>query len=44
MKWDKTLILSGDTMLVQSYNLLMSIEDTHLREVLDTFNRAKKKY
>ena len=42
-KWDKnSAILSGDTMLVQSYNLLMSIEDTHLREVLDTFNRAAK--
>ena len=27
-------------MLVQSYNLLMSVEDTYLREVLNTFNKA----
>ena len=42
-KWDKnSAILSGDTMLVQSYNLLMSVEDTYLREVLNTFNKAAK--
>ena len=40
-KWDKnSAILSGDTMLVQSYNLLMSVEDIYLREVLNTFNKA----
>ena len=42
-KWDKnSAILSGDTMLVQSYNLLMSVGDTYLREVLNTFNKAAK--
>ena len=42
-KWDKnSAILSGDTMLVQSYDLLMSVEDTYLREVLNTFNKAAK--
>ena len=42
-KWDKnSAILSGDTMLVQSYNLLMSVEDVYLREVLNTFNKAAK--
>jgi len=41
--WDKnTAILSGDTMLVQCYDLLLSIEDCHLREVLDVFNKAAK--
>ena len=40
-KWDKnSAILSGDTMLVQSFNLLMSVEDAYLREVLSTFNKA----
>ena len=37
------LPLSGDTMLVQSYDLLMSVEDTYLK-VLNTFNKALKKY
>lgn len=42
-KWDKnTAILSGDTMLVQSYDLLMSVEDCYLREILETFNTAAK--
>ena len=42
-KWNKnSAILSGDTMLVQSYDLLMSVEDTYLREVLNTFNKAAK--
>ena len=42
-KWDRnTAILSGDTMLVQSYDLLMSVEDCYLREILDTFNTAAK--
>lgn len=41
--WDKnTAILSGDTMLVQCYDLLLSIEDCHLREVLDVFNKAAR--
>ena len=40
-KWDRnTAILSGDTILVQSYDLLMSVEDCYLREILDTFNTA----
>ena len=42
-KWDRnTAILSGDTMLVQSYDLLMSVEDCYLREILGTFNTAAK--
>jgi len=42
-KWDKnTAILSGDTMLVQSYNLLMNVEDEKLRSVLEVFNKAAK--
>ena len=42
-KWDRnTAILSGDIMLVKSYDLLMSVEDCYLREILDTFNTAAK--
>lgn len=42
-KWNRnTAILSGDTMLVQSYDLLMSVEDCYLREILETFNTAAK--
>jgi len=43
-KWDNnTAILSGDTMLVQSYNLLMDVEDNNLRTVFETFNKSAKK-
>ena len=42
-KWNNnTAILSGDTMLVQSYNLLMDVEDNNLRTVFETFNKSAK--
>ena len=42
-KWDvNTAILSGDTMLVQSYELLSEVEDSNLREVLEVFNKAAR--
>src|SRR5476651_753533 len=33
-------ILSGDAMLVLSYQLMMKVEDRLLREVLDVFNKT----
>ena len=42
-KWDvNTAILSGDTMLVQSYELISEVEDKNLREVLEVFNKAAR--
>jgi len=42
-RWDvNTAILSGDTMLVQSYELLSEVEDSNLREVLEVFNKAAR--
>ena len=42
-KWDvNTAILSGDTMLVQSYELLSEVEDSNLREILEVFNKAAR--
>ena len=42
-KWDvNTAILSGDTMLVQSYELLSDVENSNLREVLEVFNKAAR--
>lgn len=38
-KWDaNTAILSGDTMLTLATELMMKVDDSILREVLDTFN------
>tara|TARA_B100000902_G_scaffold365033_1_gene385561 strand:+ start:19842 stop:20804 length:963 start_codon:yes stop_codon:yes gene_type:complete len=38
-KWDEnTSILSGDTMLVQSYAYISSVKDRHLRDITDLFN------
>ena len=40
-KWDKNIaILSGDVMLVESYKLLMSVDDNNLRSILQVFNKA----
>tara|TARA_B100001113_G_scaffold335893_1_gene315805 strand:+ start:76 stop:1041 length:966 start_codon:yes stop_codon:yes gene_type:complete len=40
-KWDNNIaILSGDSMLVHSYNLLMKVDDCYLRSILESFNRA----
>ncbi|HEY2580828.1 MAG TPA: polyprenyl synthetase family protein [Mucilaginibacter sp.] len=39
-RWNKNVgILSGDVMLVQSYDLMMQIEERLLRMVLDIFNK-----
>lgn len=45
-KWDaNTAILSGDTMLTLATQLIMKVEDSLLRPVLDTFNsQAMKVY
>ncbi|MCU0444003.1 MAG: polyprenyl synthetase family protein [Microscillaceae bacterium] len=38
-KWNNNIaILSGDVMLVQAYDLMLSVEDRYLRQVLDKFN------
>lgn len=38
-KWDSnTAILSGDTMLTLATDLMMKVDDSILRDVLDTFN------
>ncbi len=38
-KWNPNIaILSGDTMLVEAYKLMMKVDDKYLREVLDIFN------
>ena len=40
-KWDKNIaILSGDTMVVQAYKLITSVDNSILKYVLDTFNKA----
>ena len=40
-KWGKNIaILSGDVMLVESYKLLMSVDDNNLRSILYVFNKA----
>ncbi|MDI9869853.1 polyprenyl synthetase family protein [Flectobacillus roseus] len=40
-KWnDNTAILSGDVMLVQAYELMLFVEDTHLKKALRRFNRT----
>jgi geranylgeranyl diphosphate synthase type II len=40
-KWNNNVaILSGDTMFVKSYELMMQVEDKHLRRVLDIFNKT----
>lgn len=40
-KWNtNTAILSGDTMLVQSYQLICNVNKDILKEVLDVFNRT----
>jgi geranylgeranyl diphosphate synthase, type II len=38
-KWNKAAaILSGDVMLVEAYKMLMNVDDTLLRQVLEIFN------
>ncbi|HEY4323288.1 MAG TPA: polyprenyl synthetase family protein [Mucilaginibacter sp.] len=40
-RWNKNVgILSGDVMLVQSYELMMQVEERLLRMVLDIFNKT----
>lgn len=40
-KWDiNTAILSGDIMLVKAYDLLMDVDDSKLRRVLEVFNKT----
>lgn len=40
-KWnDNTAILSGDVMLIEAYKLMLHVKDSHLRLVLDIFNRT----
>lgn len=40
-KWDlSTAILSGDIMLVKAYDLLMDVDDSKLRRVLEVFNQT----
>jgi geranylgeranyl diphosphate synthase type II len=40
-RWNKNVgILSGDVMLVQSYELMMQVQDRLLRTVLDIFNKT----
>ena len=40
-KWDNnTAILSGDTMLVQAFDLISQVENKNLRKVLEVFNKA----
>ena len=40
-KWDNnTAILSGDTMLVQAFDLISQVENKNLRKVLEIFNKA----
>lgn len=41
IKWDTSrAILSGDVMLVAAYELLSSVEETHLKQALKRFNRT----
>ncbi len=38
-KWNTNIaILSGDTMYVMAYEMMMQVEDQHLRKVLEVFN------
>lgn len=40
-KWNKNVaILSGDVMVIQVYNLLLDLEDRHLKPVLEVFNQC----
>ncbi len=40
-KWnDNIAILSGDAMLILAYELINTVEDAHLRQVLNRFNRT----
>ena len=40
-KWnDNVAILSGDTMMIQAYQLLSKVDDEKLRKVLDVFSKA----
>ena len=40
-KWDNnTAILSGDTMLVQAFDLISQVENKNLRKILEVFNKA----
>ena len=38
-KWNENIaILSGDVMLVQAYELMLAVEDKHLRSIIQKFN------
>lgn len=40
-KWDNnTSILSGDTMLVNSFDLISQVEHNHIRKILEVFNKS----
>ena len=40
-KWDNnTSILSGDTMLVHSFDLISQVEHKHIRKILEVFNKS----
>ncbi|RYZ31559.1 MAG: polyprenyl synthetase family protein [Sphingobacteriales bacterium] len=40
-KWNSTIaILSGDVMLVKAFDLMMQVEDKHLRKVLELFSKC----
>lgn len=40
-KWDNnTSILSGDTMLVHSFDLISQVERKHIRKILEVFNKS----
>ena len=44
MKWNPNIaILSGDVMFVKAYELIMRVEDTKLRPILDAFNGCAKR-
>ena len=43
-KWDNnTSILSGDTMLVHSFDLISQVEHKHIRKILEVFNKSATK-
>lgn len=43
-KWDNnTAILSGDTMLVHSFDLISQVEHKHIRKILEVFNKSATK-
>jgi geranylgeranyl diphosphate synthase, type II len=40
-QWNENIaILSGDAMLIEAYELMLEVEDRHLRQVIKTFNQC----